>query len=187
MCPFKLSDHAFVTCLSICLGIPVPHARVLRTQPALSTIDPLADFLLNDSAHASRSRYASHDKLAYLLGNLASRAGVYASAAQSAVLRAEADTFRRGDIVTFFDGLCSRSASYRFSSQTLLVTDVILTHPFDQYHTFKSDSLGAAERLKNHLYRSDYLDQGIAFALLAFNAFGQHGPEAIRYQWVIVQ
>ena len=67
MCPFELSDHAFVTCLSICLGIPVPHACVLRTQPAYSTIDPWADFLLNDSAHASRSRHASHDKLACLL------------------------------------------------------------------------------------------------------------------------
>ena len=102
---------------------------------------------------ASRSRHASHDKLAYLLANFAFRAGVYSSAAQSAVPRAEADTFRRGDIVTFVGGHCSRSASYRFSSQTLLVTDVILTHPFDRYHTFKSDSLGAAERLKNHLYR----------------------------------
>jgi hypothetical protein len=83
--------------------------------------------------------------------------------------------------------LCSRSASYQFSSHTRLVTDFILTHPFDQHHTFKSDSLGAAERLKNHLHRSDYFDQGIAFAPLAFNSFGQHGPEAIpsRYQWVI--
>jgi hypothetical protein len=44
-------------------------------------------------------------------------------------------------------GLCSRSASYRFSSQTLLVTDVILTHPFDLYHTFKSDSLRAWAQL----------------------------------------
>ena len=74
MCPFELSDQAFVTCLSICLGIPVPHARILRTQPAYSTIDPWANFLLNDSAHASRSRHASHDKLAYLLANLASTA-----------------------------------------------------------------------------------------------------------------
>ena len=150
----------------------------MRTQPAYSTIDQWADFLLNDSAHASRSRHASHDKHAYFLANLASRANVYSSAAQSAVPRAEADSFRRGDIVTFVGGLCSRSASYRFSSQTLLVTDVILTHPFDRYHTFKSDSLGAAERLKNH----DSLDQGIAFAPLAFNSFGQHGPEALRYQ-----
>jgi hypothetical protein len=66
-----------------------------------------------------------------------------------------------------------------------VITDVILTHPFDQHHTFKPDSLGAAERLKNHLHRSDYLDQAIMFALLAFNSFGQHGPEALHYQWVI--
>ncbi len=120
MCPFELSDHSFVTCLSICLGIPVPHAHILRTQPAYSTINQWADFLLNDSAHVSRSRHASHDKIAYLFANLASRAGVWSSVAQSAVLRAEADTFRRGDNFTFVGGLCSRSASYRFSSQTLL-------------------------------------------------------------------
>jgi hypothetical protein len=168
ICHFELSDHASVTCLSICLGIPVLHARILRTQPAYSTIDQWADFLLNDSAHAFRSRHASQDKLAYILAqaNLASSAGVYSSAAQSAGPRAEADldTICRGDIVTFVGGLCSRSASDQFSSHTLLVTDVILTYPFDRNHTFKSDSLGAAKRLQNHLYRSDYLDQGIAFA-----------------------
>jgi hypothetical protein len=83
ICHFELSDHASVTCLSICLGIPVLHARILRTQPAYSTIDQWADFLLNDSAHAFRSRHASQDKLAYILAqaNLASSAGVYSSAA----------------------------------------------------------------------------------------------------------
>jgi hypothetical protein len=68
---------------------------------------------------------------------------------------------------------------------TVLVTDVILTHPFDCYHFFWSGSLGAAESLKNHLYRSDYLDQGIAFAPRAFNSFSRNGPEAICYQMVI--
>jgi hypothetical protein len=89
MCPFELSDQAFVTCLSICLGIPVSHARILRTQPDYSAIDQWADFLLNDSAHVSRSRHASHDKLAYLLADLAfeSIAGVYSSAAQSTLPR----------------------------------------------------------------------------------------------------
>ncbi len=38
------------------------------------------------------------------------------------------------------------------------------------------------------LYRSDLLDQGIAFAPLAFNSFGQHGSEALglHYQWSFV-
>jgi hypothetical protein len=107
---FEPSDQTFVTCLSesvqsICLGIPIPHARILRTQPAYSTINQRADFLLNDSAYVSLSWHASHDKLAYLLANLASSAGVYSSAAQSAVPRAEANTFRRGNIVTFVGGL----------------------------------------------------------------------------------
>jgi hypothetical protein len=114
MCPFELSDHAFDTCLSVCLGIPVPHARILRTRPAYRTIDQWADFLLNDSAHASRSLHATQDKLAYSSADLASSAGVYSSAAQSAVPRAEADTFRRGDIVALVGGhlcchLCWRS------------------------------------------------------------------------------
>jgi chlorite dismutase len=77
------------------------HAHILLTRPAYSTIDQRADFLLFYSAHVSQALHASHDKLAYLLANLASSAGVYSSAAQSAVLQAEADTFCSGDIVTF--------------------------------------------------------------------------------------
>jgi hypothetical protein len=114
---------------------------------ALLTTDQWADFLLHYSAHVSGSLqclHASHDKV---LANSASRAGVCSSFAQIAVPRAEADIFRCGNIVTFVGGLSSRSASYCFSSKTLLVTDVILTHPFDRQHTFKSDSLAAAKRL----------------------------------------
>jgi hypothetical protein len=37
----------------------------------------------------------------------------------------------------------------------------------------------------NHLYCSDFLDQGIAIAPLEFDSFGQHGPEALCDQWVI--
>jgi hypothetical protein len=70
--PFELSDQAFVTCLSICLGIPVPRASILHTQPAYSTIDQWADFLLSNSVHKSPSRHAPDDKLAYILADLAS-------------------------------------------------------------------------------------------------------------------
>jgi hypothetical protein len=77
----------------------VQHAHILCTQPHYSTFYQWA-LLLNDSAHASRSQHASHDKLAYLLVNFASRADVYSPASPSAVPRAEADTFRCGDIVT---------------------------------------------------------------------------------------
>jgi len=149
-----------------------------------ANIDVWADFLLTDAAHASRSRRASHDRLAYCLSNLAARAGLSSSAVQPTIPVAEEDTFRRGDIVTSVAGL-SAPTTYRFSSQTQLITDVTLTHPFSALHVFKPDSLGQAESLKNRSYLSDYNAQGMAFAPLACNSFGQQAPELLRYQWVV--
>ena len=54
MCPFELSNQAFVTSMSICLGVPVPHARFLTFTEQYADIDVWADFLLTDAAHASR-------------------------------------------------------------------------------------------------------------------------------------
>ena len=106
MCPFELSDQAFTTSLSICFGIPVPHARFLRaTDPKYADIDVWADFLLNNATHASRSRYASHERLVVCLASLASKAGLPSSAPPSAVPFADDDSFRRGDIVTTVTGL----------------------------------------------------------------------------------
>ena len=184
MCPFELSNQAFVTSMSICLGVPVPHARFLTFTEQYADIDVWADFLLTDAAHASRSRKNSHDRLAYCLSKLAARAGLSSSAIQSTIPVAEEDTFRRGDIVTSVAGL-SASTTYRFSSQTQLITDVTLLHPFSALHIFKPDSLGHAESLKNRSYRSAYNDQGMAFAPLACNSFGQQAPELLRYQWVV--
>ena len=184
MCPFELSNQAFVTSMSICLGVPVPHARFLTFTEQYANIDVWADFLLTDAAHASRSRKNSHDRLAYCLSNLAARAGLSSSAIQSTIPVAEEDTFRRGDIVTSVAGL-SASTTYRFSSQTQLITDVTLIHPFSALHIFKPDSLGQAESLKNRSYRSAYNDQGMTFAPLACNFFGQQAPELLRYQWVV--
>jgi len=184
MCPFELSNQAFVTSMSICLGFPVPHARFLTFTEQYANIDVWADFLLTDAAHASRSRKSSHDRLAYCLSNLTARAGLSSSAIQSTIPVAEEYTFRRGDIVTSVAGL-SASSTYRFSSQTQLITDVTLTHPFSALHIFKPDSLSHAESLKNRSYRSDYNDKGMAFAPLACNSFGQQAPELLRYQWVV--
>ena len=185
MCPFELSDQAFITCMSIALGVPVPHARLLQGSPGYEHIDVWADRLLNDPRHAARSRKASHDRLAFCLSNLASRAGLPSSALQSAVPVAEDDTFRRGDIVTSVAGLSARSATYRFSSQTLLITDVTMVHNFSADHVFKADSLTTAETLKNNLYQSDYNQLGMAFAPLVCNSFGQQGPDLLRYQWKV--
>ena len=184
MCPFELSNQAFVTCMSICFGVPVPHAQLLQQCQGYSKIDVWADFLLNDSAHASRSRHVSHDRLAFCLSNLAARAGLTSSAIQSSIPVAQEDTFRRGDIVTSVAGLSSNS-TYRFSSQTQLITDVTLTHPYSKSHVFNPNSLQDSEYLKNRSYLEDYNNQGMAFAPLACNSFGQQAPELLRYQWIV--
>ena len=184
MCPFELSDQAFITCMSIALGVPVPHARLLQGSPGYEHIDVWADRLLNDPRHAARSRKASHDRLAFCLSNLASSAGLPSSALQSAVPVAEGDTFRRGDIVTSVAGLSARFD--RFSSQTLLlITDVTMVHNFSGDHVFKADTLTTAETLKNKLYQSDYNLLGMAFVPLVCNSFGQQGPDLLRYQWTV--
>jgi len=187
MCPQELSDEAFVTCMSLCLGVPVPYTRLLQRMPDYDHIDEWADFLLNDAAHASRSRHTSHSRLAYCLSNLASNAGLKSSAMPSDVPVAEDDTLRRGDIVTVVAGISRGSSSQRFSSQTLLVTDVTLVHPFNAAHVFKPNSLSDAENHKNRSYRSAYNDKGMAFAPLACNTFGQQAPELLRYQWIIAE
>ena len=170
--------------MSLCLGVPVPHTRVLQQSADYAHIDDWADFLLTDSAHASRSRHTSHNRLAFCLSNLAARAGLASSALQSDVPVAEEDTYRRGDIVTSVAGLSS-SSTYRFSSQTQLITDVTISHPYTRRHDFKPNSLWDAEALKNRLYFSSYQTRGMAFAPLACNSFGQQAPEMLRYQWIV--
>ena len=185
-CPLELSDQAFKTSMSICLGVPVPHARFLQaTVPDYAQIDVWGDFLLNNSTHASRSRHSSHERLAYCLARLATKAGLPSSARPSAVPCAEDDSFRRGDIVTSVAGLNVASASYSFASPTDLITDVTLVHPFTSHHQLKDDSLADAEARKNRAYKADYHAHGFAFAPLACNSFGQQGPDLLRYLWLI--
>ena len=185
-CPFELSDQAFKTSMSICFGLPVPHARFLKASiPDYASIDVWADFLLNNPTHASRSRHASHERLAYCLARLATKAGLPSTARPSAVPCADEDSARRGDIVTSVAGLNLASASYRFASPTDLITDVTLVHPFDSRHQLKKDSLADAEARKNRLYKADYHAHGCAFAPLACNSFGQQGPDLLRYLWLV--
>ena len=103
--------------MSLCLGVPVSHTRVLQQSAEYAHIDVWAKFLLTDSAHASRSRHTSQNSLAFYLSNLAAVAGLASSALQSHVLVAEEDNYRDGDIVTSVAGLSSLS-TYPFSSQT---------------------------------------------------------------------
>ena len=90
MCPFELSDQAFITC--VFLGVPVPHHTRPPAIRRLCSHDDWADFLLTDSAHASRSRHTLHNRLAFCLSNLAARARLASSALQSDVPVAEEDT-----------------------------------------------------------------------------------------------
>ena len=65
MCPFQLSDHAFITYMSLCLGVPVPHTRILKESEEYAQIDVWADFFLTDSAHASRLWHTLHSSLVF--------------------------------------------------------------------------------------------------------------------------
>jgi hypothetical protein len=160
----------------------VPHARVLKAiVPDYAQIDVWADFLLNNCAHASRSRHSSHESLAYCLAWLATKAGLPSSARPSVVPYEDDDSSRRGDIVTSVAGLNVARASYRFASPTDLITDVTLIHPCDSCHQLKEYSLADAEAKKNRACKADYHAHGLAFALLACNSFGQQGPDLPRY------
>ena len=39
LCPFELSDQAFIKCMSLCLGVPVPHTQVLQQSADYAHID----------------------------------------------------------------------------------------------------------------------------------------------------
>ena len=79
-------------------------------------------------------------------------------------------------IVTSVAGLSSPS-TYRFSSQTQLITGVTITHQYTRTHDFTPDSLRDAEALENRLYFPSYQTRVMAFAPLACNSFGQQAPE----------
>jgi hypothetical protein len=56
VCPFELSNEAFITVLSIQLGTPTPHARFLRNQVrGYQSYDVWGDCLLNNPDHAASS------------------------------------------------------------------------------------------------------------------------------------
>ena len=57
ICPFELSNQAFITCMSLCLGVPIPHTRIFQRSADYAHIDDWSDFLLAGSAHASGSRH----------------------------------------------------------------------------------------------------------------------------------
>ena len=74
LCPYELSNEAFITSTALLTGTPVPHARFLQANfQDYANIDVFGDFLLNSSNHASSSRIHSHNCIAKLIAELASQ------------------------------------------------------------------------------------------------------------------
>jgi hypothetical protein len=70
-------------------------------------------------------------------------------------------------------------------SLTDLDTDVTLVYPLNSHHQLKEDFLADAETRENRAYKTDHHAQGLAFAPLPCNSFGQQGPDLLRYLWLI--
>ena len=127
LCPFELSNEAFVTSSALLLGTPVPHALYLRDRtPLYAQIDVFGDRLLNDSGHAAHSRTQSHDHIACILANLATQHGIPTSIKH--VPFADPHSQRRADLVTCRGGLVRPNPGFNFGSRTLLVMDFELGH-----------------------------------------------------------
>jgi len=188
-CPYELSNAAFLTSTSILLGVPVPHTRVLRTQAQYGHIDQWADLLLNDAAHASTSRYASHNAIVSVLAEQATNHGISTTAELRRVPLARQDTSQRGDMVTLASGvLCKRDhldPNRSFGHSARLVMDFTLGHTYSSYHVLKEHTLETLQDEKVAFYKQKYNDLGWAFAPLVANSFGQFGPELLRFLWAL--
>ena len=107
LCPFELSNAAFITSSALLLGTPVPHALYLRANnPLYAQFDVFGDKLLNDSSHASHSRTQSHDHITSVLADLATQHGLPTSIKN--VPFADSHSQRRADLVTCRGGLVRR-------------------------------------------------------------------------------
>lgn len=195
MCPFELSNHAFVSTLAILLGVPVPYARHLQTQPGYHHIDPWGDSLLNDRSHAKWT--ASHNTIVRTIAQLATNYGVSTTGLTREVPVAEQGTSRRGDLSALASHvLCRRdhlNPDFPIGSQTQLVLDFTLGHTYTSsqrrgstpQRTLKRGTLRIMESEKCATYKSDYHNQGHAFAPLVSNSFGQLGSEFLRFLWAL--
>ena len=182
-CPFELSNAAIHTFTALLLCYPVPHARYLQTRPGFPPVDLWADMLLNDSRHAATTRHASHDAITNIIAMLAASHGISTSACLRLVPLADPDTMERGDLVVSTRGVLS--ARPNCPIPTKLILDFVLGHTHTNTHVLKRDTLVAMEELKCSHYTPKYHEQGLAFAPLAANSFGQLGPEFLRFLWAL--
>jgi hypothetical protein len=68
----ELSNNAFVTFMSVQLGIPIPHTTFMRTNiVGYEQFDDFGHMMFNNSTHGSRSWTSAHDSIACELSGLA--------------------------------------------------------------------------------------------------------------------
>mgnify|MGYP003347746889 FL=1 len=182
LCPFELSNPAFVTSAALLLGTPVPHALYLKARTIqYHDIDAFGDSLLTSAVHAAHTRIQSHDRIANTIAELATQHGIPSTTRH--VPLANHHSHRKADIVTCCGGLVLPDQDLNFGRTTHLVMDFELGHPYTSQHVFKPNNLSTMEATKRNKYVSDYHAQGLAFAPLVSNSFGQFGPDLLRLLW----
>ena len=83
-------------------------------------------------------------------------------------------------------GIVAPNAVYGFDSHTRLVIDETLGHVFEsEDHRPKLNNLRDKEHAKRLKYVIDYRHQGLAFAPLACNTWGQLGNDFVRFLWIL--
>jgi len=176
----ELSNNAFITFMSVQLGIPIPHTAFMRSNiVGYDQFDDFGHMMFNNSTHGSRSWTLAHDSIACELAGLACESGITASVKAVPTLEGCRD---KGDLVTLRGGAVPTNSNMNFDiSITRVVLDVTLVHAFDSHGAFKKDNLKTAANTKDRHYRDGYLRQGLASAPAACNTLGQLEPEFLRF------
>ena len=186
LCPYELSNEAFVTSAVILLETSLPHARyLLGNMHAYSHIDVFGDFLLKNSAHASSSRIQSHNCIANLLTDWP--ANIVSPQQPRMCPKGFRTPISKGDIFTTRGGLVLSRPGSHLTSATLLVMDYELGHVWSSSHIFNPKNLSSMESAKRSMHSISYRDQGFAYAPLVSNSLGQVGPDFLRFFWGLAE
>jgi hypothetical protein len=90
---------------------------------------------------------------------------------------------QRGDLVVSARGVLFARPNWRCPPN--LIMDFTLGHTYTSRHVLKQNPLETMEHDKCEFYTSKYHEQGLAFAPLAANTFGQLGSELFRFLWAL--
>ena len=188
MCPYELSNEAFLVTSAIAFGYPMP-----KSVPTASPQDKWGDAALSASSSA---RIKTHNRIANEVASIARESGIQMEAGEKFVpivpISVSAAAGRRqvrpgprmgrGDIVTKHGGIIPDNPKYRLDRWTRLVMDAILCHVYTaRDHCFKKNILKYWQQTKNRKYRSAYHRAGFAFAPLVSNSFGQMEGDMLRF------